>query len=274
MPTEWVRLNPEHVNLHPVLGTILPIPKRYQAQKSPTGERLEHVRAQQVSHRGARIPLRAFWLRLGEKLPKKDVVEWVSPVNGKGSISYSAVKNYHDETGQRTASLPYLARVGEVFDVNLEWLVTGQGPLHPTSEAVQQLVTPDSVIRDQVDAALASAFPPYLRSSLFVRGAVDEAIKRRVVELWGRGDVDLDRWLLVAEEIGGALRMPLEVVQPRKLQSEFTNLDSYIFAMTHAFLTVLPTEEESARTHELFKALGGLPGITAALERSDDSKGE
>lgn len=87
------------------------------APTTGTAKRLEYVRTEV-----ARLPsLRSFWARLLEG--------W------EGAASYEAVRSYHFN---REPPASYLARVAEVFDMRLEWLVTGQGSPQQTTAAPER----------------------------------------------------------------------------------------------------------------------------------------
>ncbi len=79
----------------------------------PISERLERVRAR--FRYGSK---RAFWQKVRDGWDKK--------------VSYEAVRTYHHD---REPPPSYLARVGEVFGVRLEWLITGKGGMFAFPEA-------------------------------------------------------------------------------------------------------------------------------------------
>lgn len=68
-------------------------------------QRLEHVRGHSRC-----VTLRDFWREL--------------TLDGDYQVSYEAVRNYHHD---REPPVEYLVQVARVFDVDLEWLATGEG---------------------------------------------------------------------------------------------------------------------------------------------------
>lgn len=81
--------------------------------------RLEYVRAQT----GHAESLRAFWTRLTRDWDEDE------------AVSYEAARRYH---WKRDPPVAYLKRVAEVFDVSLEWLITGRGFAWRAYEEVRQ----------------------------------------------------------------------------------------------------------------------------------------
>ncbi|MHB1194788.1 MAG: hypothetical protein ACYC6F_17310 [Longimicrobiales bacterium] len=132
---------------------------------------------------------RAFWLALGERVEGKNIVRWIDPQWGSQSISYAAVKLYHDD---REPSAPYLIRVAHVFGIHLQWLATGVGPMDRTgahiADEFEAAEREAEAARDrEADDALDRAFDEF---DEFGRRMVEEVDRRE------REDAGIDDALL------------------------------------------------------------------------------
>lgn len=91
----------------------MPVVRRRSDPETETAQRLEFVRSNVQC-----TTLRDFWRELTS--------------DGEYQISYEAVRNYHYD---REPPVEYLVQVAKVFDVDLQWLATGQGQPWGSGEA-------------------------------------------------------------------------------------------------------------------------------------------
>ena len=86
--------------------------------------------------------LRAFWRALNELETYK--------------VSYQSVVNYHGFGKRREPPVSYLVRAADILGVQLEWLITGEGPMI-REERPADFVVPEPLTSSEFDALFEEA---------------------------------------------------------------------------------------------------------------------
>lgn len=203
--------------------------------------------------------------------------EFHERLGGEEFVSYGAVRNYHfiasDRTGrepkrqfgqdipadERVAPAPYLAAVARTFDVRLEWLVTGEGPV--TEEEYRRRIAAES---DHEEARELWEEVPFLEGTLNASAFLSAWLRLQMAKCFS--DIEVSPTDLAGLVLAPAATLGMRY---RPLGPEW---DRYLHAMLHA-ITLLPDVAVEAR-HEgapdaTRSAVEDLAALTIEEEAND-----